>query len=406
MYAERRVSRPLALGLRFKGPKPPLFLYLAFKEIWRNRGRFFLVSLVIALITTLVLFIAGLAEGLGNGNREYLAKLNGELILYQENVDLSIPASRFDRSILNDVLRVEGVKDAGPIAFSNASIVFENGREPLDVSLIGVEPGKPGEPPAYQGRGLKGKQERGAIIDENVAIRTGLKVGDTFVIKSTQGTKEKFYPLEVVGISDGRQYSIQPSVTLPYMTWDQIRPKGTINGQEEFTYNIIGVKLENPENLEIMAERLESQVGKVEAVDRQTAYESTPGYGPQQSTLNTQRFFTLLIGVLVLGGFFRIQVLQKVGQIGMLRAIGASSFAVVTAFLVQIVFITIVGVLIGGLGTLLLKLSFPPTVPIVFTADAVTLAIVSLLLIGPLGGLVSLRVLLKVEPLTALGLAS
>ena len=231
-------------------------------------------------------------------------------------------------------------------------------------------------------------------------------MGDTFVIKSTQGTKEEFYPLEVVGISDGRQYSIQPSVTLPYMTWDHIRPKGTINGEEEFTYNIIGVKLENPENLEIMAERLESQVGKVEAVDRQTAYESTPGYGPQQSTLNTQRFFTLLIGVLVLGGFFRIQVMQKVGQIGMLRAIGASSFAVVTAFLVQIVFITIVGVLIGGLGTLLLKFSFPSTVPIVFTADAVMLAIVSLLLIGPLGGLASLRVLLKVEPLTALGLAS
>ena len=32
--------------------------YLAIKEIWRNRGRFFLVSLVIALITLLVLFIA------------------------------------------------------------------------------------------------------------------------------------------------------------------------------------------------------------------------------------------------------------------------------------------------------------------------------------------------------------
>jgi len=31
--------------------------YLAFKEMWRNRGRFFLFSLVIALITVLVLFI-------------------------------------------------------------------------------------------------------------------------------------------------------------------------------------------------------------------------------------------------------------------------------------------------------------------------------------------------------------
>jgi putative ABC transport system permease protein len=34
--------------------------HLAFREIWRNRGRFLLFSLVIALITVLVLFIAAL----------------------------------------------------------------------------------------------------------------------------------------------------------------------------------------------------------------------------------------------------------------------------------------------------------------------------------------------------------
>ena len=56
-------------------------IYLAWKEMWRNRGRFFLVSLVIALITLLVIFLAGLAEGLGAGNKEYLSKLGGELVL-------------------------------------------------------------------------------------------------------------------------------------------------------------------------------------------------------------------------------------------------------------------------------------------------------------------------------------
>ena len=37
-----------------------------------------LISLVIALITVLVLFIAALSEGLGLGNRKYLEKLNAE----------------------------------------------------------------------------------------------------------------------------------------------------------------------------------------------------------------------------------------------------------------------------------------------------------------------------------------
>src|SRR5512132_4441442 len=59
-----------------------LAFYLAFKEICRNRGRFFLVSLVIALITLLVLFIAALGEGLANGNRQYVAGLDAQLVIF------------------------------------------------------------------------------------------------------------------------------------------------------------------------------------------------------------------------------------------------------------------------------------------------------------------------------------
>ena len=73
-----------------------LSAYLAVKEVWRNRGRFLMVSLVIALITLLVLFIAALGEGLGNGNREYLSKLDGDLVVYQEKADLLISASHSD----------------------------------------------------------------------------------------------------------------------------------------------------------------------------------------------------------------------------------------------------------------------------------------------------------------------
>jgi putative ABC transport system permease protein len=97
-------------------------------------------------------------------------------------------------------------------------------------------------------------------------------------------------------------------------------------------FNVGAVKLESVENPEAMAGRLEGQVSKIEAVDRRTAYEATPGYSAQQSTLNTIRIFTLLIGVLVIGGFFQIQTLQKVAQIGMLKAIGASTSTIALAF--------------------------------------------------------------------------
>ncbi|MCO5243036.1 MAG: hypothetical protein M9927_04265 [Anaerolineae bacterium] len=130
-----------------------------------------------ALITTLVLFIAALAEGLGDGNREYLEKLNGELILYQDNADFSISASRLGRSTLAEVRRVDGIADAGQINFSATTLEFANGSEPLDVSLVGVEPGKPGEPPALEGTGLSRDRANEAVLDRNVALRAGVEVG-------------------------------------------------------------------------------------------------------------------------------------------------------------------------------------------------------------------------------------
>jgi putative ABC transport system permease protein len=154
-----------------------------------------------------------------------------------------------------------------------------------------------------------------------------------------------------------------------------------------------------------MARKMMQEVGKIEAVDLVTAYEATPGYSAQQSTLDTQRYFTFFIGILVIGGFFQIQTLQKVAQIGMLKAVGASNATIGLAALTQIVTINALGVALGAFGSLLLGASFPPGIPIVFTGDAVATAVTALMLIGPLGGLVSVWALLKIEPLTALGLA-
>ncbi len=383
-----------------------LAIFLTFKEIWHAKGRYLLVSLIVALITTLVLFIAALAEGLGAGNREYLEKLDGELVIYQENTDLSAAASRIGRSKLASIRRVAGVEDAGQVGTTSATLVFPDGREPLDVSMLGVEPGKPGEPPAVVGRQLGRNRANEVILDRNTALRTGLQVGDIATIKSIQGTEEELYDLEVVGISDGRQYFLLPSIFVPYLTFEKVKPQGAGEASRgELVSNIVVARLSDPAALEQVAATIERDVAGVEAVDRVTAYTATPGYTAQQSTLDTQRYFTFFIGILVIGGFFQIQTLQKVAQIGMLKAIGTSNPVIAITALSQIVTINALGVLIGTVGSLLLSLTFPVAVPIVFTGEAVVSAIIALLLIGPLGGLVSVWLLLRVEPLTALGLA-
>jgi putative ABC transport system permease protein len=379
---------------------------LSFKEMWRNRGRFLLFSLVIALITLLVLFIAALADGLGNGNREYIQKLNGDLVVFKSNVDLSIGASQLARAKLTEVKRVSGVKDAGQVNFTSVVLLLDDSKK-LNVAVIGVEPSQPGEPPALQGSQLESKTSRGVILDRNVALRTKYKIGDEITVKTIQDTKEQLYKLKVVGITDGRQYSIQPAIIVSQDTFNLVKPGLLPNpNQTDLISNIIVVQLNDPTQWKQMAATLQNKVADITAVDKVTAYKNTPGYSAQQSTLSTQNFFSLLIGLLVIGGFFQIQTLQKVPQIGMLKAIGAPNITIALAALTQIVMVTILGVAIGTGFTLLLSLSFPPTIPIIFTPSAVVVSVVLLLLIGPVGGFVSVRYALRVEPLTALGLSS
>jgi putative ABC transport system permease protein len=380
-----------------------LAFYLAIKEIVRNKGRFFLVSLVIALITLLVLFIAALGEGLANANRQYVANLDAHLIVFLEKSDYLIESSRLDANTVRGVRRVEGVAEAGPVYTSTSEIVSLE--EPLKISMLAVESDKPGMPPLIEGRPFRGGEASEAVIDEGVALRSGIQVGDEIQIRSTQGTQDEFFNLKVVGLVGKQDYFFQPTIFVPPATWEKVRPQPAADLNDTTPYpNIIAVTLVDPAQIDLVKERLLAQVANIEIADIETTIDNIPGYSAQQSTVQTQGVFTLLIGILVIGGFFQIQVLQKVPQIGVLKAIGSSNGAVGLAAVIQIIVVTAMGVGIGGGLTYLFSLGFPPTIPLTFNGTRSLLAVIALLLIGPLGGLVSIIYAVRIEPLKALKL--
>lgn len=395
------------MAAKGSNPSADLPVFLSLKEVWRNRGRFLLFSMVIALITLLVLFIAALGEGLGNGNREYLSKLDAQLLVYSEKSDFLIAASRVDPTLSTSIRRVPGVENAGPLGTSSVNLVSRESGQTLKISLVGAEPGRPGLPPVISGQPLRASKANEMIIDANVAERSDIKVGDTVVVQSTQGTETEEYRLRVIGLTDSRQYSLAPTAFVPFQTWDKVRPKSQaeVNSNNP-TANVIAVQVSNPAELAVVEARIFENIQNVETASIEKAIQNVPGYSAQQSTIQTQGVFTLFIGLLVIGGFFQIQVLQKVPQIGVLKAIGAPNPVIAAASVLQILIVTALGVAIGGLLTFLFSLSFPPTVPIVFNGQRTLLALGLLLLIGPVGGLVSIRYAVRIEPLKALGLSS
>ena len=293
--------------------------------------------------------------------------------------------------------------DVGQIGVSSAVAVI--GDISLDISLLGVEPGRPGEPEVVSGNGLTRNSSNEVIIDRNVVVQSGLGVGDILTVKSVQGTDEEFYDLTIVGLTDGQKYSLQPSVFVPYLTWEKVRPQAGEIGRGELVSNIVAVRLVDPTLQTVVADRIRRDVARVEVVDRVTAYESTPGYSAQQSTLNTPTLLYTLYRHPCNRWIFSDPDVAESGTDRYVEGCGHLKSDDCACCCVQIMAVNAFGVALGAVGSLLLSLSFPPAVPIVFTANAVTIGVLSLLLIGPLGGLCSVFALLKVEPLTALGLA-
>jgi len=377
--------------------------YLALKEVWRNRGRFLLVSLVIALITLLVLFIAALGEGLANGNRQYISNLNAQLVVFLQRSDYIISSSQLQVDTVNQIRRVDGVAAAGPIYTSTTEI--ETPKVPLKVSLLAALPGQPGMPPIIGGRAFRGGDSDEVVIDRNVALQTGIQIGDEIRIRSTQGGSDEFFYLRVAGLTSGQSYYFQPTIFTSPATWEKVRPQSAADLKDDTPYpNIIAVQLSGPFQINSMKAQLLAKVPNIEVADIPTTIDNIPGYSAQQGTVQTQGVFTLLIGLLVIGGFFQIQILQKVPQIGVLKAIGSTNGTVGASAVIQIIIVTAIGVAIGGGLTYIFSLGFPPTIPLVFNGTNSLFAIIALLLIGPIGGLVSVIYAVRIEPLKALRL--
>lgn len=385
-----------------------LSLYLALKEMSRNKRRFAVIFMIVALITLLVLLTASLGDGLALGASEYYDRMGSELVVFQQDVDFQLPASRLSRARLSQIRRVPGVAAVGPVGVSTAAIIAVDGRplDSLDVSLIGVEPRQPGAPAAYAGAGLSDTRGAEVVLDRHVVDRLGIPLGATLTLKVVQGMEEQHYDLRVVGFAEGRKFNYIPSIFVPLRRWDRIRPQQTPGGDAgaDLLFNVAAVALEPGADPQAVAARIARDVNQVEVTDPVTAYQTTQGYNDMMATISMQQGFMLLIVVLIVGSFFQIQTLQKVAQIGMLEAIGASSRMVVTTLLIQVMITLLAGLTIGGAVVWAMSQMLPPTIPIVFSGAKIAVTVIALFASGPIAALVSARTILKIEPLRALGL--
>lgn len=363
---------------------------MGLKEIQRRKFQFGLIALVVALISYLVLMINGLGIGLNEQAGSALRGLNADALVYAKDSDLSVIRSELSAETVNEISRLDGVSESAPLGYVGVNIRDPEG-DITTAALLGYEPGSIAEPRTTGGRTLTVQDQRGLLADATFLKASGLSIGDRVTVAS----RLKDFEFTIVGEIDEGYFFFQPVVYLLLDSWREMK-----YGSTNSDLPLASIALVKGRDL------VGRETAAYEIVSKDTAFANIEGVQGQQATVNALRAFGFVIGALVIGIFFYVLTMQKVAQIGLLKALGASSAYVFRQLLIQVVLVSALGVAVSVPLAYVSDMALnrlPEAVPIAFTGGTFILTSVLIMATGVIGALFSVRQLVRVDPIIALG---
>ncbi|MDU0346343.1 ABC transporter permease [Microbacterium sp. KSW2-29] len=350
-------------------------MYVAWRDLRFARGRFALIGAVVALITLLVGFLAGLTGGLAAQNVSAVLALPGDRLVLQPEGDA---AATFTDSAVDDAA-VAAWRDAtGVTGVVSIGILQSRAEGPTAsgaVALFGLDS------PAFA---LNAPSDADAALSAGAAKALGATVGDDVAIAG-----ERF---RVASVGDDLSYSHTPVVALSPTAWKTLDQR--LGGSGEAT--VLAVSGDPAWN-EVAAETGTTASSSLASLS------ALPTFRSEIGSLGLMIAMLFGVSALVVGAFFTVWTMQRAGDVAVLKALGASTPALVRDALGQALVVLLVGVGVGIGLTALLGALAGGALPFVLSPLTTLAPAVVMIALGVLGAAVSLRTVTKSDPLTALG---
>lgn len=354
-------------------------MFLAINEIRHSKLRYALVTGVMFLIAYLVFFLTGLAYGLAQDNRMAVDKWEADQILLTEEANDNLNMSMLPRSLYDEV----DAPEKAVLAQTAGVVTKEDNGEKVDVTFFGIDPDQFLAPNITDGEMFASDDE--AVADSSIEEEYGISIGDTIKLA---GSDKK---LKIVGFTDNARFSVAPVLYTSIGAYQEIRFE----------------KEDDSENARINAIVTRGKIKEVPddlvATDISKFINELPGYNAQVLTFGFMIGFLIVIAAIVIGIFIYVLTMQKSEIFGVMKAQGISSRYIAFSVIAQTFLLATSGVLIGGLATIGTALMLPAAVP--FQINLLFFASISIMmiLIAMLGAFFSVRTIVKIDPLKAIG---
>ena len=360
-------------------------MFLAWKEIKHSKAKFALIISVVVLVSYLVYFLTSLAYGLAssytNGVNAWKAD---EIVLTvdsNDNVMMSIMGGSAYDSI--DVGTGQKAKlGLFPAVIKNPDApAGSDTRE--EIYVFGIED---------QGSFLAPKELAdlgGTLADNEIIVDSSLKdlgyeIGSFVAVAGSN----PLLTWKIVAFTDKATYQTAPILYANLKTWQQVR------------YAVIPVEVFSAV---VVRGSVASHGDNLEVYSMATFINNLPGYSAQVATFSIMIGFLIVIVAFVLGIFIYVLTIQKTSMFGVMKAQGISNGFIGNSVVAQTFIITGIGVLIGLLLTLISGYFLAGFVPFAINPLFYAGITAAFFVFSILGGLFSVKAVLKIDPLKAIG---
>jgi putative ABC transport system permease protein len=290
-----------------------------------------LISIVaVGLEVALILLIAGLAYGIMNDSRNRTAGIGADVIVQPPGATnlAGISSAPVPIKVADILRKLPHVKVVSPVIWQLSATGALEVIDGIDLSSFEAL----GGPFQYlQGGPFQGPDD--ILVDDYIARQKHVKVGDTMEVLN--------HNFRVAGIVENGRGARK---FLPLASLQEL-----LGAKDKAS--VFYVKLDDPANANEVVNEVKSQPGMEKySVQSTEEYLSMmtpsrlPGFRP---------FIGVVIGVSVIIGFLVIfqsmyaAVMERTREIGILKAIGASKFYIVSAILRETGLLAVLGILLG-----------------------------------------------------------
>ena len=352
-------------------------MFLAIKEIKREKLRYGLIILMIFLISYLIFILSALATGLASENTQALESWNAQKVVLNKNANVSMSQSILTKS---DLKKDALTKDEALVG--QIPVVVKNSKRPqISAQFIGIKK----EQFIYHDQeliaGRRAKKNYEVTVDQ--AFKTkGYRLGDKLALN---GSTKKY---RIVGFVKNAKINIAPIIYGTLQSWKKLR-------QGMPTLRAAAIVSRNPDY------NYNYQNCKTYPINQ--FIKKLPGYTAQNMTFELMIGFLYVISLIIIAVFLYILTMQKLHNYAVMRAQGIPSSTLVKATISQALILVLAGLIIGLIATMITIKVLPAAVPISFTPQIILTGTIGLLVTAIIGSLIPVRSILKVDPAQAIG---